>query len=57
MNEKKLGMLWAIICIASVILMFLAQSLLHWEMAWILPMIGVLICFIATFALRKNGED
>ena len=53
MEEKKLGMLWAIICIASVILMFIIQNTTGWDLAWIIPMIGVLACFIITFILKK----
>ena len=54
MEQKKLGMLWAIICIASVILMFIVQSTTGWELSYVIPMIGVLICFIITFVFKKD---
>lgn len=54
MSKQRLGILWAIICIASVIVMMLVQNITHWDMAWIIPIIGVLIAFVVTFVFGKD---
>ena len=54
MDKQKIGMLWAIVMIASVIVMIIVQNVTHWELAWIIPMVGVLICFIITFFFKKE---
>lgn len=54
MGEKKLGILWAIICMVSVIIMLIVQNATGWGMAWIIPVIGVCICFIVTFVFGKD---
>lgn len=55
MSNLKLGQLWGIVCIASVIIMLIVQNTTGWGMAWIIPMIGVLICCIVSF-LFSNHE-
>ena len=57
MSKKKLTQLWAIICIVSVIAMFVLQFAFHWSFAWICPVIGVLACFIVSFIFGKDGPD
>lgn len=47
-------MLWAIVAIASVIIMLVVQSTTGWGLSWIIPMVGVLACFIVSFVLYKG---
>lgn len=54
MSKQKLGQLWGIIGIASVILMFVVAHFFGWGLAWICPMIGALIGSICSFMFGKD---
>ena len=55
MSEQKNGMMWAIVMIISVLVMLVVQNVTHWELSWIFPIIGVVVCFIIIFVRKKDA--
>ncbi len=56
MDKKKLAQLWAIICIASVVLMLVVMNVTRWDLFWVIPIIGVLVCMVLSFVLGTKDE-
>jgi hypothetical protein len=54
MDKKKLAGLWAVVSMACIIAMLIAQGTFHWEQAWTIPMIGVVICLAVTFFFGRE---
>lgn len=54
MSKHKLGQLWGIIGVASIIVMFIVAQFTGWGFAWICPVVGVLIGMICSFVLGKD---
>ena len=54
MSKQKLGQLWGIIGVASVIIMFIVAHFTGWGFAWICPVVGVLVGMICNFVLGKD---
>lgn len=54
MSKQRLGLLWAVISIVSIIIMLVVQNTTGWELSWIIPMIGVVVAFIVTFVFGKD---
>lgn len=54
MSKQRLGMVWAICCIASVLVMLVVQSTTGWGLAWIIPIVGVLVAFVISFVSSKD---
>ena len=54
MSKHKLGQLWGIIGVASVLVMFVVAYFAGWGIAWICPVVGALVGMICNFVLGKD---